>query len=179
MNTPTVRARHRSGALVGGCSALLTAAAHLAAGGALPGGAPLMLLLIVSATLGAATGRVRIAGPRATLALLVTALIAAQLLGHLVLALADHHHHGGLGLSAPMLTLHLAAALLLGGLIAVTEHLWLVCQSVLCWLRLFATTAPRPARRPRRYAVPTVLTVSVLLESGLGMRAPPRLASSI
>lgn len=173
MTRPTAHARHLRGALVGLCSALLTVLAHTAAGGALPAGAPLMLLIIVSATTGAASGMLTLDGRAAAFTALIAALGTGQLLGHLTLSLAAHHGHG-LGLTSGMLALHAIAAIGLGVLIALAEHLYLVCASVLCWLRLILVNRRRVPGSARWFAATSVVAQSILLVSGLGMRAPPR-----
>ena len=71
-----------------------------------------------------------------------------------------------------MTAVHIGAAVLLGGAIVAVEHLYAVCSSVLCWLRLFARRTPRPVARIRRRAS-NVVAPRPVLAAGLGMRAPP------
>ncbi|BBZ01597.1 hypothetical protein MCHIJ_10340 [Mycolicibacterium chitae] len=177
MSTPPSRVRRLRGALIGGCSALVTAAAHAAAGGGLPGGGTLMVLTILSITVGAVASRFTVEDRRGQLGALVAALAVAQAFGHLGLALTAAHAHGSLLPSLPMLALHAAAAVGLAALIAAVEHLYSVCESVLCWLRLILVGRARPAARPRRYRARNIVAQSVLLYCGMGMRAPPRFAS--
>jgi hypothetical protein len=73
------------------------------------------------------------------------------------------------------LSLHVAAAIGLGIVIGVVEHLSTVCESVLRWLRLFAVDAHQPAVTVVRRRANVVVVQSVLLRAGLGMRAPPQL----
>lgn len=177
MSTPRSRAAWLRGALVGVCSPLVTTAAHSWGGGTgLPGGG-LILLLLVCATAGAAVGGIRLQGRLSHLLGVMLALCLTQFVGHLVLMAAGGHHHpdaGSLGLTPTMVAAHGAAAVVLGLAIAAVEYLSVVAASVLRWLRLFAA-AVSPAAivgvvcRPAN--VPAVQ--SVLLCTGLGMRAPP------
>lgn len=173
MQTPKARARWARGALVGGSSSALTAGAHAAAGGALPHGSALVLVLLICATVGAMLGAVRVDGRVARWAATTSALGAAQLLGHLVLAMTGHHHGGAdLAPGPTMMAAHIAAAVTLGAAISAAEYLYVVCSSVLRWLRLFAVRTPRPVGRVRRR--PTKIVVArPVLTTGLGMRAPP------
>ncbi len=102
------------------------------------------------------------------------ALGAAQLLGHLALAVTGHHH-GGLELAPgpSMIAAHAVAAAVLGAAISAAEYLYVVCSSVLCWLRLFALRAARPVARVR-HETTNVVVARLVLATGMGMRAPPR-----
>jgi hypothetical protein len=178
--TPKSRARSVRGVLVGLCSAVATIGAHAAAGGALPHGGRLVIAMLVCATVGATLAAAPLEVRRDRLFGVIGALIAAQSLGHLALmASAGHQHdHGGvLGLTASMIAAHLAAAVILGIAISSVEYLYVVCASVLCWLRVFAASASRPPARSLPLASDDVLAQSVLRCSGLGMRAPPRRAA--
>lgn len=182
MSTPRSRARRIAGALVGGCSAVLTVAAHAAAGGGLPRGAQLVCALLVCALAGGALTRFGSVGERSRPGQLVAALLLAQLAGHATLgwAAGPHHpgpHPAGLGVTPAMLAAHLAAAVLLGLLIGAAEYLYVVGTSVLCWLRLFTFGAPRPQPRQRRRSPVDVVVQSVLRSRGLGMRASPSIAA--
>lgn len=175
MSTPTTRAGWLRGALVGACSAMVTAVAHAGGGGEPPQGGALVMLIAVCATVGAAVAGIALEGRHTRVALVVATLCVGQLLSHATLALAGGHHlHGGLGLTAPMLAAHAATAAALGVLISAVEYLYVVAASVLSWLRLFATGSHRPAAR---VAVPQTVNPIVLQNflrlSGLGMRAPP------
>ena len=170
MSSPASRARWVAGALVGVSSATLTALAHTAAGGILPTGAPLASLLIVSAAVGAIASAITVPRYYARITALATALCGGQLLGHVALSVGHH----AVAPSTSMLAMHLIAAAILGLLIGLVEHVYVVCESVLCWLRLFAIDRCSPASRPQRYATTSVVVQSVLLRSGLGMRAPPQ-----
>ncbi|UNB52997.1 hypothetical protein [Mycolicibacterium sp. YH-1] len=180
MSTPKSRARWVRGALVGASSAVVTTGAHSAAGGGMPRGAALLIALLVCAAVGALCGCARFDGRASRPLSTAAALGAAQLLGHVSLAMAGGHHHGGdwLGLSPSMLATHAAAAVLLAVAITAVEHLYVVCCSVLCWLRLFAISAAEPVSRPSCRMTSVVVARPVLHFPGLGMRAPPRLVSA-
>ena len=98
----------------------------------------MVLLLVVCATVGAVVGGITLEGRVVRAALVIGALAAAQVLGHVMLTVAGHHEHAGWLMTAPMLTLHVVAAVGLGLLINAVEYLYAVCGSVLCWLRIFA-----------------------------------------
>ena len=174
MTTPARRAHQLRAGLVGVSAAAGTTGAHAAASGVFPHGAALVAALLVCATSGAAAAGIRLQNRHAQLLALIAALGAAQLLGHLTLALAGGHHGGGgLGLSPAMFAAHAGAAVVLGIAIGAVEHLYLVCSSVLRWLRLFATVSPRPAPPRTRRRTNNVVAQSLLWRTGLGMRAPP------
>lgn len=175
MNTPRSRARWVRGGLVGACSAVLTATAHTFAGGRLPEGSALIVAMLVCATVGAAVARPALDGRYARVVGAVGALSLAQILGHLSFVVAGGHVHAAaaLGLTPAMVVAHVGAAVVLGAAIAAVEYLYVVGVSVLHWLRIFATSGPRPRVRRARHAVKTVVAESVLFSYGLGMRAPP------
>lgn len=175
MSTPNVRARWLRGGLVGGCSALLTVGAHTAVDDRLPHGAALMIVLLLCATAGAAVGTPATGGAYGRLLGVIAALGGTQLLGHWALALFGGHGHGlgGFGMSPAMAVAHAVAAVVLGAAIAAVEYLYVVCESVLCWLRLFTLGAVRATSRPRHWTDNNVVAQAVLLHPGLGMRAPP------
>ncbi len=178
MGTPRSRARNLRGALVGACSALVTGLAHVAGGGEAPSGGAMTLLLVVCTAVGASASAINPQGRGAWASLVIGTLCAAQLLGHLTLALAGgHHSHSTLLMTAPMLSLHAASAVVLGILIAAVEHLYSVCSTVLGWLRLFAANALPPAVVAVSRPSNVVVLRPVLTLSGLGMRAPPLLAA--
>lgn len=173
MTTPARRAHWLRAALVGVSAAAATTGAHAAASGMFPHGAALVAALLVCATTGAATAGIRLHNQHAQTLALIGALGAAQLLGHLTLTVAGHHGGAGFGLSATMLAAHAGAAVVLGIAIGAVEHLYVVCSSVLRWLRLFAAVTPRPAPPRVRRRTNNVVAQSLLWHSGLGMRAPP------
>jgi hypothetical protein len=176
MSTPTSRAGYVRGGLVGVCSALVTATAHAGARGGAPTGGALILLLVVCATVGAVVGGITLEGRHSRAVLVVGALAAAQVLGHVMLTVAGHHEHSSWLLTPPMLMLHALAAVGLGLLINAVEHLYTVCGSVLCWLRIFAAVHIRPAAGQAWRPTNVIGARPVLLRTGLGMRAPPQVS---
>ncbi|MCG7593923.1 hypothetical protein [Mycobacterium sp. PSTR-4-N] len=167
MTRPSVRARQLRGALVGSCSAVMTAGAHAAAGGGVPRGPAFVVVLLICLTAGALATCVR--ADRGAYAVTAAALCGAQLSGHVALTMAAHHH-GTVGWS--MAAAHLGAALLLAAAITSVEFLYAVCVSVLCWVRLFALRAPRPPAPRIRYRAAIARPRPVPI-GGTGMRAPP------
>jgi hypothetical protein len=168
------------GGLVGVCSAVVATTAHTIAGGGAPHGSALAVAVLACMITGAAAGELDLESRRHRIAGIITGLVVAQALCHLTLAAAGQHHHASaaLGVTPTMLAAHAAGALILGVGICAAEHLYVVCSSVLCWLRLFAAAAispPRLTARPtRRALVPRM----ALLSAGLGMRAPPILLAA-
>ncbi len=135
--------------------------------------------MLVCAIVGALLSAAPLEGRGGRLLGVVGALTVAQSLGHLTLmASAPHHHGDAMGVTPMMAAAHLAAAVVLGVAITTVEYLYVVCESVLCWVRLFAMRALRPAARVLPLTTSDVVTQSVLLRSGLGMRAPPRCAAA-
>ena len=173
VSTPKMRAQWLRGALVGACSTVVTGGAHAAAGGGLPQGSALVLSGLVCAIVGALLAGTTLEGPRLRLRTVIGGLVAAQGLGHLVLSIAAGHHHGGLAASPSMVAAHLIGAVLLGAAITIVEYLYVVCVSLLCWLRVFATIGHRTTARTRPVVRRDVPALSVLCCAGLGMRAPP------
>ncbi|GJF10903.1 hypothetical protein NGTWS0302_06400 [Mycolicibacterium cyprinidarum] len=173
MGTPKSRARWLRGALVGVTSAVVTVGAHGAAGGGIPSGGALIISLLLCAIVGTLVGCLRLEGRGARWLGTATALGAAQLLGHVAL-MASGHHHGSpdLAPSPAMIGTHIGAAVILGVTITAAEYLYVVCSSVLRWLRLFAMHAPRPTPRIVRRTT-NVVVVPPVFATGLGMRAPP------
>lgn len=168
MSTPTHRAGVLRGTLVGACSALFTAAAHTAVGGP-PTGTPLLLLVLLCATVGAAVSTVTAERFATTIATLTAAVVFAQSLGHLALAATAHHTSP---LSSAMLAAHAMAAVTLAVLIALTEYLYRMCGSVLCWLRLVILHRGQP-QEPAAPPPVVIVVRPALLRPGLGMRGPP------
>jgi len=135
--------------------------------------------MLVCAIVGALLSAAPLEGRGGRLLGVVGALTVAQSLGHLTLmASAPHHHGDAMGVTPMMAAAHLAAAVVLGVAITTVEYLYVVCESVLCWVRLFAMRALRPAARVLPLTTSDVVAQSVLLRSGLGMRAPPRCAAA-
>jgi hypothetical protein len=176
VSTPTSRAGYVRGGLVGLCAALVTATAHAGAGGGAPAGGALILLLVLCATVGAVVGGITLEGRRSRAVLVIGALAAAQVLGHVMLTISGHHAHSGWLLTAPMVVLHILAAVGLGLLINAVEYLYAVCGSVLCWLRIFAAGHIRPGAGQAWRPTNVIVARPVLLRAGLGMRAPPHVS---
>lgn len=108
------------GALVGACSAAVAVGAHGAAGGQLPGGAAIAVLIVACGVVGTAA-----TGPRSRSAIaLVGYLCVGQVIGHIVLSVAAGHLHG-VAAAPAMIGSHLAAAALCALLITAAERLWL------------------------------------------------------
>ncbi|MGE2733707.1 hypothetical protein [Mycolicibacterium vaccae] len=177
MSTPRSRARWLRGALVGVCSAVATSGAHAAGGGHLPSGPALIVVGLVCAVVGSVLAGAALEGRWLRPAAVIGGLVAAQLLGHLTLVVAASHHHSGLGMTWTMAAAHLVAALLLGAAITAVEYLYLVCVSLLCWLRLFAAARRQPPAQRRPMEPRPAFVQSALCVAGLGMRAPPRAAA--
>ncbi|MGW4099355.1 hypothetical protein [Mycobacterium sp. NPDC004974] len=173
MSTSAKHAARLRGGLVGACSALTATVAHTAAGGMAPTSSPLIVLLLLCAALGAAVGGLNPQTRSARTGVLVAGLGAGQLVGHFALAMSGGHHHAASLLTAPMLGMHVAAAVGLGVVIGMAEYLFVVCVSVLCWLRIFAAARLRPLDRALWWPSNVVVARPVLLRAGLGMRAPP------
>jgi hypothetical protein len=93
-----------------------------------------------------------------------------------MLTVAGHHEHAVWLMTAPMLTLHVVAAVGLGLLINAVEYLYAVCGSVLCWLRIFAAGHIRPPAGQGWRPTNVIVARPVLLRTGLGMRAPPQVS---
>ncbi|WP_454793063.1 hypothetical protein [Mycolicibacterium lutetiense] len=173
MSTSAKHAARLRGGLVGVCSVLTATVAHTAAGGMAPTSSPLIMLLLLCAALGAAVGGLNPQTRSARTGLLIVGVGAGQLLGHFALAMSGGHHHAASLLTAPMVGLHAAAAVGLGLVIGFAEYLYVVCASVLCWLRTFAAARIRPSVRELWWPSNVVVARPVLLRAGLGMRAPP------
>ena len=176
MSTTRSRAASLRGVLVGGCAGLVTALVHALGGGEMPTGPTLVALVLTCATVGAGVGTLDPTGRRSRALLVILALLLCQSLGHVTLAVVGHHHSESL-VTAPMFALHAGAAIGMGVLIGGAEYLYVVCSSVVSWLRRFATTVHTPAvasvHRPPIVVVPPPVPVAAL-----GMRAPPRLLAS-
>jgi len=143
-----------------------------------PQGGRLIAAMLVCAIVGAVLSAAPLESRTGRLLGVIGALTVAQSLGHLTLmASAAHDHSDTLGVTPAMAAAHLAAAVILGVAINSVEYLYVVCASVLCWLRLFAMAASRPVARLLPPATSDVVAQSVLRCSGLGMRAPPRRAA--
>jgi len=169
VSRPTTAARLR-GTAAGLLTAALAVAAHGAADGALPSGSAIALLAVLAATVaGLATTLNHASDVRALLALLLT----GQLVGHLMLAGAGHHH--GEAAAAPgaaMLVAHALAVIVGAALIAAGDRL---CRAIsrVVEVAVRAVVAPVPAEpfvvddadHPKRSAL--------LLAASVSHRGPP------
>lgn len=157
------------GASVGALSAIVTAAAHSAGGGALPSEAGFLLLVSVCAAIGWVTGsmhgisRVRLMG----------ALAAAQAFGHLALSLMDTHPHGDPA-DGRMFWAHLVAVVAGAYLVDAAERGSRWAASTLRRV----VPAPAPGPIDRTLCVPVTMyrvvrTPRLFDLSGTGTRGPP------
>lgn len=138
-----------------------------------PHGGALAVSLLACTTLGAVVGVLRFDVGVEGWSAITLALCAAQVLGHASLATAGHHHGGAAAnLTPSMAAAHVGVAAVLGLAIAAAEHLYVVCCSVVSWLRLFAMRAARPVARAARGSV-NIVVVQHIFVACLGMRAPP------
>lgn len=165
-------------------SAVMTVGAHAVAGGGIPNGGALIISLLACAAVGTMIGGLRLESRSARWLGTTSALGAAQLLGHAALVVGGHQHlghqlpghqlHGGADFapSPLMIATHIGAAVILGAAISAAEYLYVVCSSVLRWLRLFAMQAQRPAPGLIRRTT-NIVAVQPVFTTGLGMRAPP------
>lgn len=161
------------GAAVGSLSGAVGIAAHgLAGGGLPPSESALVLLLAVCAVVGATVSTLPIRD-RDTL-VLIAALTAGQVPGHLTLTFVDEHAHG-LELSVPMLAAHVAAVAVCAGIVRGCEWSCLQLWSATVRVVLAALTLP-PAPTDIWSVIPayraTVL-LWLLISAGAGTRAPP------
>ncbi|NKY57490.1 hypothetical protein [Nocardia flavorosea] len=157
------------GASVGALSAIVTAAAHGAGGGARPSEAGCLLLIVVCAAIGrAAASMPEISRPR-----LMGALAAAQAFGHLVLSAMTAHPHSGTA-DGRMLWAHLVAVVAGAYLIGAAERGSRWAVSTL--RRVVPGPDPVPIDRPLGLPV-TVYRVTrtprLVDLSGTGTRGPP------
>lgn len=175
MSSPLARASRLRGALVGACSAATSAVAHGVGGGELPSGGSLALFLIVCATLGAASSSIAAGGRVRHLLFLWAALAAGQTIGHIALTVAaEVQIHHSPTVSPQMMLAHGASAPVCALLIGLVERLYVVCTSVLCWLRIFGVSNARPFVVAVQWPTKTVVAQCIVL-STQGPRAPPRI----
>ncbi|WP_280420815.1 hypothetical protein [Nocardia carnea] len=157
------------GASVGALSAIVTATAHSAGGGAIPSEAGSLLLVVVCSAIGCAAASMR----GISRAGLMGALAAAQALGHLALSAMDTHSHAGTA-DSRMLWAHLAAVVAGAYLIDAAERgsRWAIST-----LRR-VVPCPGPVPIDRMLCVPVtryrVTRIPRLFDlSGTGTRGPP------
>ncbi|GJJ20504.1 MULTISPECIES: hypothetical protein [Mycolicibacterium] len=155
------------GVAVGGLTATLAAVAHGAAGGALPGGAMTAQLAVLAVTLGVLAATLT----RADRTIVLWGLLGVgQVLGHALLATADHAHSAAPG--AGMTLAHLAAvtvgAMLIAGgsrLCAAVSHAVRAAVPVEQPLPIPATIVSRDSAGP--------LHSVLFLISSVSHRGPP------
>jgi hypothetical protein len=142
-------------------------AAHGAGGGGLPNGATAVLLAVLAATAGAVAATV---SPASTPRYLIGLLTVGQVLGHLLLSAAGHHHAAQ---PAPaMVAAHVIAIGTGAMLIAAGERLWrALSRTVRAVVRIVCTVAAKPAAAARRADQP--LRSALLLAASVSHRGPP------
>lgn len=154
------------------CSATVSTAVHGSAGGQLPSGGALVLVVLACAVIGAGTSCVSSDGARHHIMVLVAALSAGQFVGHVVLVFVGGHHHDERSFAPTMLAAHSAAVLACAVLISLAEYLYLVCASVLCWLMVFTANSIDVTTAVRFHAK-TAVWQRILASLANGTRAPP------
>lgn len=164
------------GALIGVCSAGVSALAHGSAGGPMPSGPALVLLVIACAMVGASASGVFFAWGGCHPLFRVGALTAGQIAGHCVLVVSSHGHaHCAETVTPRMLLAHGAAVPLCALLIGLAERLFVVCLSALSWRTVFlvdrSRTAATAVLRSNR-----VFSLQNIIPRSVGSRAPPALA---
>ncbi len=166
---PDLAARLR-GAATGLLTGALAVAAHGAAGGVVPSGAPAALLCLLAASLGAVAGTARRASE---LPVLLGLLAAGQVIGHVMLAAAGHTHGGSPHTAPAMLAAH-AIALTAGAvLIAGSERL---CRALSCALRSCTRTGltlPAAAAATPVLSADQPLHSTLLVAVSISHRGPP------
>jgi len=176
VSTPAaVRAGYLRGALIGVCSAGVSMVAHGGAGGALPSGVSLLLLVMACAMVGAAASGVSSSRGGCRPGHRVLALTVGQAVGHCVLTVSSQGHaHCAESISPQMIVAHALAVPVCALLIGRAESLYLVCLSALSWLTVFIVDRSRPRLavncRPAKFIVLQGIT-----PSPVGTRAPPAL----
>jgi hypothetical protein len=165
------------GVLVGAISGAVAVAAHGLGGGMLPGGPAIVLLVLGSAVVGAAS--VIPADVQRRLPVVALYLSAGQLLGHYLLVLASSHPHGS-HWSVPMVAAHTLAALGAAALICSAERLFGAIAAVL-WRLILVLVALRGTGPTRRRGIlwwAPGLAARTLAGSGRATRGPPSFAAA-
>jgi hypothetical protein len=166
---PTTAAARLRGIAAGLLTATLAVAAHGIADGAAPSGTAVALLAVLAATIGGlATTISRTADVRVLLGLLVT----GQLVGHLMLAAAGHHHGEPTSPAPAMLVAHTLAVIVGAVLIATGDHL---CRAVsrVAKVATRAVVAPIPTRPSVITGADQPLRSTLLLAASVSHRGPP------
>lgn len=166
---PAARVR---GAFVGALSATAALAGHSLGGASVPAGSALVLLTLGAAFVGALAGmptKIRVMP-------LTGLLLAGQGIGHLLLTVAGHQHHGGTGSSMSMLFAHVLAAIGCAALIVLAERGWRRMASAGQWMVLLVSgwgpAAERWLGAPSRWSH-RPLTVRIPAHTALLRRGPP------
>jgi hypothetical protein len=155
------------GVATGLLTAALAIAAHGAGGGFLPNGATMALLAVLASTAGA----VAVTIPRADAPHYLLAILAVgQLLAHVLLGAAGHHHASTS--TVAMITAHMMAVVAGAALIGACDRLWraLSC-AVRAAVRVVAQVTVRPAAVVHRADQPP--RSALLLAASVSHRGPP------
>ena len=155
------------GVATGLVTAALAVAAHGAGGGVLPNGATMALLAVLASTAGAVATTIRqLNAPR----YLLGVLAVGQLLAHLLLSAAGHHHGGTPAVA--MLAAHVLAVVAGAALIGAGDRLWrALSRAVRAAVRIVAGVTVRPAATVHRADQP--LRSALLLAASVSHRGPP------
>jgi hypothetical protein len=164
-------ASHLRGLAAGSLTVALAAAAHGAAGGAVPSGATAAELGLLAVTIGALSATIA-GGERIRVQLAL--LAAGQLLAHILLGTVGHHHGNATGPSgATMVLAHLIAITCGAALIATAEYL---CSALSRAVRAADPPAPLPvtgAPTPAFRDADQPLRSALLLAASMSHRGPP------
>jgi hypothetical protein len=157
------------GVMTGLLTAALAVAAHGAGGGVLPNGAATVSLAVLAGTAGALATNTSCAS---SLRYLMGLLAAGQVLGHLLLSVAGHHHAGSAAPAASMLAAHLLAIAAGATLIGAGERLWhALSRAVHAVVRVACIVGARPVAIRRRADQP--LRSALLMAASMSHRGPP------
>ena len=171
MSGPPSPASQLRGLAAGSLTAALAAAAHGAAGGAIPSGATTAELGLLAVTIGALTATI-VGGERIRVQLAL--LSAGQLLGHVLLGTVGHHHGNATGPSAAaMVIAHLIAITCGAALIATAGYL---CSALSRAVRAVEPSAPQPViatHTPAFRDADQPLRSALLLAASMSHRGPP------
>lgn len=169
MTAKSTTAARLRGSAAGLLTAALAVAAHGAADAAVPSGTAVVLLAVLSATVGGLAATVSRAADARTL---VGLLAAGQLVAHVMLAAAGHNHGPTATPTSAMLVAHALAVLTGAILIAAGDRL---CRAVSRVLEV-TVRAVVPPVPPRPVAVATSyhpLRSALLLAASVSHRGPP------
>jgi hypothetical protein len=165
---PTTSARLR-GIAAGLLTATLAVAAHGIADGAAPSGTAVALLAVLAATIGGLATTI----PRtAEVRVLFGLLASGQLVGHLMLASAGHHHGEPTSPGPAMLAAHALAVIVGAVLIAAGDRLGRAVSRVV-EVATRAVVAPVPTRPAVVTGADQPLRAALLLAASMSHRGPP------